>query len=153
MSYLGTTYCKFISGANEVELPHSLLDPTFNAPEIILTKSPLTGKKTVVRVNDYSELKVLIHLLKYDDPEGFLEDLHSYKGAAVVFYPFVNGSAMKGLDGENALFFVKNIESFFLNDTLQEDVCVITFSAINYVSMYPTGEGGYGIFYGNRYLE
>ncbi len=147
----GTSYSKFVSGITTVELPYSVLDPSYMLPDVLVHQSVISGKKNFISKGDYSEFKVQINLWKYANPNATFNQLEGYKFSQVTFYPHKDGDPIKDIYGNEVQFLISDISEYYLTNTTQKDIALITFLSDRYSRLTSASSLGYGYGYGLDY--
>ncbi len=131
-----------IPDTNTVLLDYSVYkDFNLAEPRLLKEKSPLTGKKSILKLGDWALFTVIIYLFKSIAPQVYLAQLMNYRFQNVLFYPhrdkLANGDGL-GLPivdtNNNPLpFFIAGMKYSLLNDYVKHDIVEINFVSTNYV--------------------
>jgi len=147
----GTANSKFVSGATTVDLPSSVLDPSYIIPEVIEHQSVVSGKRNWIPLGYYSDFKLQVNLFKYDDPNTSFNLIESYKFSKVTFYPHKDGDPIKDIFGNESQLLISDIEAYYLTNEFQKDIAIITFLSDRYTRLTTLTHLGYGYGYGIGY--
>jgi len=110
-------------------------------PRLIQDKSPLTGKKNIVKLGDWASFSIIVYLFQSTAPQVYLAQLMNYRFQNVIFYPHrdkltVNdGLGLPILDVNNnpLQFFIAGMKYSLLNNYVMHDIVEINFISTNYV--------------------
>jgi hypothetical protein len=131
----GNAKPKFVYSAVEYMLDYSTLEGEFSVPQSQEQQSVLNGHRELVETGDYAEFTVLVHLHKYANPRAKFEELYTAYRKSVKFYPHRDGTALKDMNGDDALFIVTEMRPGYISNIVNYDILTIVFKSKDYVDL------------------
>lgn len=131
----GELNSKFIYGNSTVDLPYSIIRPNWIVNNIVEDESIINGVRHFKNKSDHSEFQVLVYLFKYTNPtpKAKYQEIFSYKGLAVLFYPFQDKYPLAYYNGSEVPFYLTECYNYSLFGDDRYDVVKLVFK-----SKYPT---------------
>lgn len=141
MSLYGSSYPKFqnSSGTVTVELPYSIVEPTFAVPNEVMQEY-LDGTRDFIPItnNDHAEFVITVNLHKYGNltaRRNKFKEIHAYNHQNVRLFVNSDGEPLKGSDGNPVLFHITKIDLYWKEKTQMYDTMAIYLKSLSPVDI------------------
>jgi hypothetical protein len=137
MSIFGTQAPMFVynhgsSGEEAVLLDNAVIVRNEPAYDYVEHKSQIDGSKILFKRAKHYEVEIRLNLFKYSNPTGKFNTIANYEGKPVTLWLHRDGAQYKQTDDEtDALFVLREVNPFYLNNTDYKDGLVLIFQSID----------------------
>lgn len=144
MAINGTGAPKFVynyggTGAVTVALDNAKDMKVEYKHDYIEHESEIDGERDAYLKSVHVRFTIILHLYKYSNPASKLATLNSYKGLKVSLWEHSDGNPFyKDTSGGAALFLLKEVHPFYLEDVTYKDAVKLVFESMNKVVINPT---------------
>lgn len=144
MAINGTGAPKFVynygeTGAVTVALDYARDTKAEYIHDYIEHESELDGEREAYLKSVHVRFTVILNLYKYTNPNSKLATLNTYKGLKVSLWEHTDGNPFyKNTSGGTALFLLKEVHPFYLEDVTYKDAVKLVFESMNKVVINPS---------------